>query len=692
MIKDLLRPTDGMTSTGTLECFAVGLRDLIHPIVQRLLACERQLLDKAAGKTESDLTLIAFVLHMREQFKQLQQLQLLASDAIIEAPPHLKSAYLLTQLFKHTRVHVPHQKMVTALLLMTLKRFCDISDNWWRYAELNDSRLEYIVEYSADASVIGGQGIRERCLAADATPAHEAILAELQGCAFYKLLITYALESGETQDLLASINLLGDLVNTSQQLRPLHKDLIRHFFDELKSFDSCVQPESRPRSSVLGVVRQELRQFDEQLLKHTTQIGNPQLMDIFTQHIRRDQAQRNQMEEQSPSLQVLDILEALDKCTKLQLPQLMPRALGKVLRQRCDLANVYVMRWYRDELLIADHVRFLRHVLMFEADYLIYPFYTNLFRQIEAGMNWASSSDLTTELYDILDVHYPNMACELYVEIISRSRSQSIKVYEALNAVGMVYMMPPALSRIITMKHMISYNNIWRLMLKVKWAAWKLENMHFIRRKDTDLYGPLDLLGLTVRRLEILRFWLINMVNSLHTHLCTHVLQAIGSQFEDELQKILTIRELAKLHQEYLMCLSKHCLLTEEFEEFHSALEQIFHLIFVLDMEWNSCGNYLNVSHALSLDISSDNTLSLDEQDSIFSAEESNKAMEYLALNQVGEIEGTYIRCHQMMASILTSLVYKQDQKFCKSHFNAQTNQTLSLSHYLVLYPIPLYS
>ncbi|EDW06538.1 uncharacterized protein LOC6585250 [Drosophila mojavensis] len=663
LVKDLLRPTGGKTTTGTLECFAGGLRDLMQPIVQQLLVFERRLLDKASGKNESGVTLIGLVLHMREQFKQLQELQLVASDAVVDAPPHLRSAYLLTKLYRHTRMHVTYQKMVTALLLMTLRRFCEISDNWWRHAELNDSRLEFIVEYSS----ADGQGICERRLPEDAPQQHKAILAELQHCEFYRLLITYAMESGETQELLAIINLLGDLVNSTHQLRPLHDDLIRQYFDELKIFAGCAQPKGRRRESILNPSPHKLSQFFEQTLMATARVGDRRLIGMFNQHIRSDRACAIKMEQEPVPLQVLDILEALEKCTKLQLPQVMPRALSKVLRQRCDQANQYMMHWYREELVIADHVHFLRHVLMFQADYIMYPFYISLFRQIESGQNWASSSDLTTELYDILDRHYPNMACELYVEVISRSRAHSLKVYEALNAIAMAYMMSPALDRIITANQMLSYNRIWRLMLKVKWAIWKLENMHFIKRKGTEVYGPLDLVGLTVRRLEILRFWLISMISSLHTHLCTHVLQAIGAHFEEQLPKVFTIRELAKLHEEYLDSICKHCLLTEEFDEFHSALEQIFHLIFVLDMEWNSCGNYLNVSHALSLDISSDNTLSLDEADSYYHTEEANKAMEYLALNQVGEIESTYIRCHQMMAGILTNLVYKHDQKFLNS-------------------------
>ncbi|EDV99619.1 uncharacterized protein LOC6565263 [Drosophila grimshawi] len=667
IVKEHTLLNDHTPTSGTLQCFAVGLRDVIQPIEQRLIAFERQLLDCGAGITESSLTLIAFVRHMDVQFKQLQVIQSLAANAIVTAPPHLRSAYLLSHLFKHTKMHVPNQKMAMALLLITLKRYCTIIDNWWRSGNLKDSRHEFIMECSRDDSVYAVQSVRERCRTEDPKDVHRIILKELRDCKLYHLLMEHALQFGETQNLLGSHNLLGELIENSKQVGSLHSDLIKELFDELKSFGCVACPVGRRRTSVLDDVRQNWQQDKALILQRFSELGDPQLMGFFTQHLKQSQREQVQMEQRTPPLQVLDILEALEICTPLQLPQVLPRALAKVLRNRIELANVFVMRWYREELLLGEHVRFLRHLLMLEADYLLYPFYTWLYRKIESGEQWARTSDLTKYLYTVLDPHYPAMASDIYVEIISRMRSQSIKVFEALEAIEVKYTMPQALSTIVTEENMKCYNDIWRLLLKIKWAAWKLENMRFIRRNSKDLYAPLDLLGLTVRRLEMLRFWMINLISSLHTHLCTHVIHAMGMHFELELKKTRNIRELTKLHKDYLLQLSRHCLLTKEFEDFRSALEQIFHLVFVLDMEWHSCTSYLNDSHALSIDPSFCGGDSSYVGCKSLDTSEVNNGLEYLALSQVGEIEGTYKRCHQLLASTLTTLVYKDDHKIFSS-------------------------
>lgn len=167
----------------------------------------------------------------------------------------------------------------------------------------------------------------------------------------------------------------------------------------------------------------------------------------------------------------------------------------------------------------------------------------------------------------------------------------------------------------------------------------------------------MDLIGLTVRRLEILRFWLITLINNLHSHLCTQVMQSLGEQFDRQVMKTKNIRELRNMHCDYMKTLCKHCMLTPELEGIQYALDQIYHLIFVIDMEWNSCPSFLNESNALSVDLGSEVSRNI--------TSDQEKALEYLALNQIDELERTYIRCHRMLANILKDLVYEHDHKFC---------------------------
>lgn len=396
-------------------------------------------------------------------------------------------------------------------------------------------------------------------------------------------------------------------------------------------------------------------------------------------HIRQSQEEKATT---APHSETIDVLCILEECIELLPPCMLARTLEKILHARCQLANKYVMRWFHEDLQLSEHVRFLRHIMLMEADYVLFPFYTNLFQSIESGHRWANSALLTVDLHERLDTHYPSKACLLYIRLRSELGPKTTKVYAALDDLDMEYEMSLPLQRIINEQQMRQYNHIWRIMLKVKWAAWKLDNMRFIRRSCNDAYAPLDLLGLTLRRLEILRFWLFYVVNNLHSHLCTYVVQTLGNEFEEQIRRAKRIRDLDDTHKEYINKIFKHCLLTDDFADFRKAMDQVFHLVFVLEMEWHSCCSYLNESHALSPDMSLTT-----EEDSSLQAEDlgREKALEYIALNDIVEIENTYIRCHHLLGSLLTNLVYEGNHKFCKASIALLLSFSFSCTCFLSL-------
>ncbi|KAH8397860.1 hypothetical protein KR222_003984, partial [Zaprionus bogoriensis] len=689
IINDLLPGVKNRQVTGTLQNFAFGLRDLVQPIVQRMIAFEKRMLDKAEGQQpsseqeqwETRTTLISFVLHMRKQFSTLMLLRSLAQSAIIDAPPYLKSVYLLSRLYKQTKFGAPDQKIATALLLVTLRSYCNIIDNWWRHSTLVDCHGEYVVQYCLDDSTSLEQRIRERLPSERAAEQQQQqqqqqeeplkIIKALRSCEFYRLLVSNALEAGETQHLLTTVNLLDDLVKANIHVIPLYDDLKAKLFEELQDYnrsdEACLL--QRRRDSVEEAANQKLRQYDQKVLEAANALGDPNVMDILTVYITDSvEQQEHKTEGASPGAEVLDVLDGLERCSQLLPPCVLSRALNKVLHYRCELANIYVMRWYHDEMQLTEHVRFLRHIMLMEADFALYPFYTTLFGRIESGQSWTNSSVLALELYEKLDPYYPSKACLLYTRLKSTISPKTTKVYEALDLLDIEYEMMLPLQRIVTEAHMRQYNTIWRFMLKVKWAAWKLENMRFIERVCKDAFAPLDLLGLTLRRLETVRFWLIYLINNLHSHLCTYVVHTLGNCFEQQIQRARCVRDLVDTHDDYINKVFKHCLLTDDFGDLRKALEQIFHLVFVLDLEWHSCCSYLHESHALSPDLSGETNRSTEHLAASNPDEASgrHKALEYLALNDVLEIERTYIRCHHMLATILTNLVYKHNHKFRK--------------------------
>ncbi|KAH8237843.1 hypothetical protein KR032_003120, partial [Drosophila birchii] len=631
------------SSTGTLECFAYGLRDLVEPISQLLVAYEDR---------EGEASLIDFVAEFRHHFRRLHLLRGLAQDAILgEGPQHLRSSYLLSRLYSQTKPHVPHQKLATALLLVSLKRYCSIIDAWWRRATLEDRQNEFVVERCEPGDSSGY--VRRRSVPSDVSPRVRESFRKLRHCPFHQILLEHALESGDTQDLLANVNLLGEMLANSNESQPrsLYDELAAQLFTQVSVYcgggGRLPEEEQKEEEEKLKEKKKAGQMADELLLSSVQGIRNLDLLHIFTRPARERLLESQERHRSAPSsVQVGQVLSQLEDSTCLQLKAELPDALREILLRRQSLANEYAMRAYCEVLHLGDTISFLRHTLLLEAYYLLFPFYNTLFVRIETESGWARESQLSSELYEVLLPAYPQCAGQLHVQVISQVACRSHNAYEALEALELVYDMPVALQRILTERHMQSYNAVWRLMLKVKWAVWKLENLSFLRRPKFEAYAPLDLHGLTIRRLEILRFWLIYLTDSIHTH----IMGALMVKFERRISGCKNIRELSAQHDAYVSGLLTRCLLTETFLPFRVALEQLFYLVFVLHMEWTACARHLGDSNALSL--------AMEDDDSSGGTRD-----EYLAHNHVAEIETTYVRCHQTLGDILHKLVYQQERE-----------------------------
>lgn len=116
-------------------------------------------------------------------------------------------------------------------------------------------------------------------------------------------------------------------------------------------------------------------------------------------------------------------------------------------------------------------------------------------------------------------------------------------------------------------------------MLKVKWGIMTLENLKFPRsHKRRVPYAPLQLIDLIMRRLEQLRYWMMYSIQSIHFHLMTHVLQAMGSQLDEKIANCKNLKEMQMVHKSYLKTVIDHCFLSRNFQAVLLGVQQVgFH-------------------------------------------------------------------------------------------------------------------
>lgn len=183
--------------------------------------------------------------------------------------------------------------------------------------------------------------------------------------------------------------------------------------------------------------------------------------------------------------------------------------------------------------------------------------------------------------------------------------------------------------------------SVFRFFLKIKWAIWTLENLRFPEPfKNRRPYAPFKLIDITMRRLIIVRIWIIYIIQCLHSHLVQQVMVALQSQLDERINKTNNLSELIAAHDAYISTVYGDCFLKDEDVRLRDSVKQMLNLVFIVRDEWNA------VTNAMELE-GEGITEDAGEIDS-----------------HIQQIEETYIKCHRSLVDVL----YKEIQKKGKQH------------------------
>lgn len=179
------------------------------------------------------------------------------------------------------------------------------------------------------------------------------------------------------------------------------------------------------------------------------------------------------------------------------------------------------------------------------------------------------------QLDDIICSKYPDMSMLFCIDVNSAFRCQTTKVVEAVEELNVSYNFTRELAHIISTDDIKAYNKVFCFLLKVKWGITTLEKLQFARsHKRRVPYARFEMIDLIMRRLEQLRFWMMYAIQSVHFHLMTHVLQAMGEQLDEKIEGCENLKEMEMVHKSYLSTVCEHCFLVESVNTIKLGVEQ----------------------------------------------------------------------------------------------------------------------
>lgn len=180
---------------------------------------------------------------------------------------------------------------------------------------------------------------------------------------------------------------------------------------------------------------------------------------------------------------------------------------------------------------------------------------------------------------------------------------------------------------------------VFQFLLKVKWGLWTLENLRFSKsRKNHQPYKTLTMCDYIFKRFELVRNWIFYSLQSLHSHLMTHVLQAMGEILDKRIENAKDLNDIVGVHKSYISTIHDHCFQGKKDYAIRLGIEQLLALVIVVRNEWR------NMEHIDGSDDEVDNS----------------------STSQIDGIENTYINWHSYITGMLTTNVYSKNRVHCK--------------------------
>lgn len=255
---------------------------------------------------------------------------------------------------------------------------------------------------------------------------------------------------------------------------------------------------------------------------------------------------------------------------------------------------------------LLHHLHTAQSVFLLQAAYRLQPFLSHIFKLIlhRKDLMWMNSHTLSVLLQDCMD------SDQFTLLVMTGDKDPTeMNSLECIDALSIHYQMEWPLCAIVGDVSQNVYNFILRLLLKMRWGLWLLEDLDI-----SDLDKSRD--GSVSQRLLYLRYWLLHAIRGSFSFLAGHVLNTLWLKFEEDVKNTKDMNSIIQVHNRFLVTASRQCLNARQSDPIKNALYQLVVIAENLHALWRT-------------DLSK------------------------IPSNKLDKVEGCYRECHQFLAASL---------------------------------------
>nr|XP_016847443.1 PREDICTED: gamma-tubulin complex component 5 [Anolis carolinensis] len=214
-----------------------------------------------------------------------------------------------------------------------------------------------------------------------------------------------------------------------------------------------------------------------------------------------------------------------------------------------------LMQTLKKDYRLVEYLQAMRNFFLLEAGDTMYDFYTSIFDKIREKDTWQNEPFLNVQLQEAVGQRYPEDSLRLSILCENIDIAKKKLPVHTLDGLILSYKVPWPVDIVISVECQKIYNQVFLLLLQIKWAKYSLDVLRFhelvkagektqheegaifVQEALSQFGAQTDPIKQQTHRMFLLRMKLMHFVNSLHNYIMTRILHSTGLEFQHQVEE-----------------------------------------------------------------------------------------------------------------------------------------------------------
>ncbi|XP_006861931.1 PREDICTED: gamma-tubulin complex component 5-like [Chrysochloris asiatica] len=589
-------------------------------------------IEKSIISNDTTITLSIVVDRLSPRLAQLKVLHKIFSTGVAEVPPDtrnvVRASHLLNTLYKaileYDSAGEASEKTVSLLFSLwveTVRPYLQTVDEWIVHGHLLDCAKEFIIQRNKNVPVnhrdfwyatytlysVSEKSKNEDRLSDNAS----ASSGSDQGpssrqhtmVSFLKPVLKQIIMAGKSMQLLKNLQCVESASCHAAARDAERKSLYNLFLESVQSRLRQGEDTTPPGLSELQATKESLIQMQSIAERHLVPDDVPD--PLLAINFARLYLEQSDFHEKFAGGDI-----CVDRSSESVTCQTFELTLRSCLYPHIDKQYLdccgNLMQTLKKDYRLVEYLQAMRNFFLMEGGDTMYDFYTSIFDKIREKETWQNVSFLNVQLQEAVGQRYPEDSLRLSISFENVDTAKKKLPVHMLDGLTLSYKVPWPVDIVISLECQKIYNQVFLLLLQIKWAKYSLDVLLFgelvsasekpqlkeglSREQDRNApFGPQkESVRQQIHRMFLLRVKLMHFVNSLHNYIMTRILHSTGLEFQHQVEEAKDLDQLIKIHYRYLSTIHDRCLLREKVSFVKEAIMKVLNLALMFADGWQA--------------------------------------------------------------------------------------------------------